>query len=132
MLTLSKQSDYALIILSQLIGKEEYIPLSELVKHTNLPQRFLARIAARLVSEKLLLSREGRIGGYKLTSHVEKINFYDFLRIFEKRLDFLNCLEPHADKCRFEKVCKHRKGVRTKLNEIVMGQLKQTRLLDIF
>lgn len=132
MLTLSKQSDYALIILSQLRERSDFIPLSELIEHTNLPQRFLARIAARLVSEKLLISREGRVGGYKLAPVADKINLHDFLRIFEKRLDFLECLDGKKTKCKYEKVCKHRHGVREKLNNVVMAQLKRTRLMELF
>jgi Rrf2 family protein len=131
MLTLNKQSDYALIIVSQLLGKEDFIPLSELVDNTNLPKRFLARIAATLVNRKLLISREGRVGGYKLSPNIQTITMYDFLHIFEKQLNFLDCMS-HSYKCKYEKVCKHRHGIRSKLNEIVLEQLKKTRLMDLF
>lgn len=131
MLTFSKQSDYGLIIISQLMDKNEFIPLSELIKNTNLPHRFLARIAAVLVNHKLLISREGRVGGYKLAPAVRNISVYDFLSIFEKHLSFLNCLHSKT-KCKYEKVCKHKHGVHTKLNEIVLQQMKSIKLLDLF
>lgn len=132
MLTLSKQSDYALIIISQLKGKSDFIPLSQLVDHTDLPQRFLARIAATLVSHKLLISREGRVGGYKLSPKIEEMNLYDFFLIFEKQLGFLDCMMRPSAKCKYEKVCKHRHGVRTKLNDVVVSQMKKTHLMDLF
>lgn len=131
MLTLNKQSDYALIIVSQLLGKDEFIPLSELVANTNLPKRFLARIAATLVNRKLLLSREGRVGGYKLAPQIMDISLFDFLHIFERQLNFLDCM-THNYKCKYEKVCKHRHAIRTKLNDIVLNELKKTKLMDLF
>ena len=132
MLTLSKQSDYALIIISQLMQGNDFIPLSELIDNTNLPQRFLARIAATLVNHKLLISREGRVGGYKISPLIKKISFYDFLMIFESKLAFLDCLEKSSAKCKYEKVCQHRMGVRTKLNNVVIELLKKTLLIDLF
>lgn len=131
MLTLNKQSDYALIIISQLLKKEEFIPLSELVDNTNLPKRFLARIAATLVNRKLLISREGRVGGYKLAAAINTITMFDFLHIFERQLNFLDCMK-HSYKCKFEKVCVHRHAIRSKLNDVVLNELKKTRLMDLF
>ena len=132
MFTLSKQTDYALIIISQLReASDDFIPLSRLVDNTNLPQRFLARIAATLVTHRILISREGRVGGYKLSQTVDAISLFDFLKIFESRLDFLQC-EKRGYKCKFEKVCKHRHGVQEKLNAVVMKQLKATKLIDLF
>lgn len=132
MLTLSKQSDYALIIISQLREtNNEFIPLSRLVDNTNLPQRFLARIAATLVAHRILISREGRIGGYKLSQTVHSISLLDFLKIFEPLLGFLQC-EKRGYKCKFEKICKHRHGVQEKLDAVVMKQLKATKLIDLF
>jgi len=131
MLTFSKQSDYGLIIISQLLGRDEFVPLSELIKNTNLPHRFLARIAATLVNHKLLISREGRVGGYKLAKAVRSITMYDYLSIFEKNLTFLSCIHSKT-KCKYEKVCKHKHTVHTKLNQIVLHQLKSIKLLELF
>ena len=131
MLTLSKQSDYGLIIISQLKGKNDFVPLSELISNTNLPQRFLARIAALLVNNKLLISREGRVGGYKLASGVQKISVYEYLKIFEKQISFLSCIHSKT-RCRYEKVCKHKHGVHTKLNQIVLQQMKNVKLMELF
>jgi Rrf2 family protein len=131
MLTLSKQSDYGLIIISQLKGKNDFVPLSELISNTNLPQRFLARIAALLVNNKLLISREGRVGGYKLAPGVQKISVYEYLKIFEKQISFLSCIHSKT-RCRYEKVCKHKHGVHTKLNQIVLQQMKNVKLMELF
>jgi len=130
MLTLNKQSDYGLIILNKLIKEKKLVPLSRLVEETHLPPRFLARIAAVLVKKKFLISREGRIGGYMLSSSVDNYSLFDYLSIFEKNLTFLKCLTTKK-KCKYDSVCCHKSNIKTKLNDIVLKQLKQIALLEI-
>ena len=79
MFTISNKSDYGLILLSQLADKTEYISLKHLVESTNLPPRFIARIAAELVHHGVLISREGKVGGYKLVKSLNNISLYDYL-----------------------------------------------------
>jgi|GEM_PF-914497 len=131
MLTLSKQSDYGLMIFSHLLNETEYVSLSKLIDQTNLPQRFLARIAATLVNRGLLISREGRVGGYKIADKARTISLYDYLRIFERNLDFVQCLKSKTP-CKYAKNCSHKEAIRTRLNEVVMNQLKATKLIDLF
>lgn len=130
MLKLNKQSDYALIIVSQLNGKTDFVPLSELIRNTRLPHRFLARIGAVLVNRGILLSKEGRVGGYKLTEEVKNISLYDFFSIFEKNLSFVEC-GKHTKKCKYEGICTHKHKIENKLNSVVLAQLQQIKLLDI-
>lgn len=60
MFNISKQSDYGLLMLEYLKDKRDYISLTEIVEKLKLPKRFLARIASKLVSARILLSREGK------------------------------------------------------------------------
>jgi len=130
MLTLNKQSDYGLIILNKLTKEKKIVPLSRLVEETKLPPRFLARIAAVLVKKKLLISREGREGGYILSSQIDTLSLYDYLSIFEKNLTFIKCLTTKK-KCKYDAVCCHKSNIKTKLNDIVLNQLKKITLQEI-
>lgn len=130
MLTLNKQSDYGLIILHKLAKEKQIVPLSRLVEETKLPPRFLARIAAVLVKHKLLLSREGRIGGYTLSPSIKKYSMFDYLSIFEKNITFLTCLTTKK-KCKYDSICCHKTNIKKKLNDIVLTQLKHITLLEI-
>lgn len=130
MLMLNKQSDYGLMILQQLSKAKEYTPLSQLIERTDLPPRFLARIAAVLVRHKLLISREGRVGGYILSPSIKDVSMYDYLCIFEKQLTFLKCLSSKK-KCRYDSVCHHKNAVKTKLNDMFLTQLKRVTLKEI-
>ncbi len=127
MLKLSKQSDYALIILSELSREKKQLSLSDLISRTHLPKRFLARIASILTNNDILKSKEGKEGGYTITSKAFRISLYEFLQLFETHLDFIHC---SATECAFETVCKHKKKIQTKLSKIVIGRLKQVQLKE--
>lgn len=132
MLNITKQSDYAMLFVSYLNDKSDrYVPLSELVKETNMPQRFLARIAAELVKQRVVESKEGKVGGYKLTKTGTDTSLYNFLRIFEGDLSFVKCEKPDY-KCPWEYMCKHKSFLKHTLHELVARELKNWKLRDLF
>lgn len=130
MLTISNQSDYGIILISSLIGKKDYTPLSELLEKTKLPKRFLARIASVLSKNKIIKSREGKMGGYKLIGDLNKITLFDYLKIFEGNFHFSKCNDQSFD-CQFKKICKHRNFLKDKLDQIICQQLKKITLKKI-
>lgn len=85
MLTITKQSDYGIILLSYIYKKNNQTSLSDLINETKLPQRFLARIAATLVKKGLLKSREGKNGGYQTTDKLKVFSLYNYLKKFSKK-----------------------------------------------
>ena len=131
MLKLSKKSDYGLLIISKLLHTDDYISLSKLVEHTKLPLRFLARISAILAHHDVLMSREGRVGGYKLGKRYAILSVYDFLTIFEHNLNMTGC-QDHSKKCEFEHLCKHKDSVRCKLHDVILKDLKKVKLSQLF
>jgi Rrf2 family protein len=131
MFTISSESDYGLIILSSLLKKNSYVSLSDIVKKTDLPQHYLARIAGTLVKHGLLVSHEGRDGGYKITAKVRNISLFDYLMIFEKNVEVSKCCIK-AFTCHFMRICKHGNFFQNKLTNMLSGQLKKIKLVDIF
>lgn len=131
MLKMSKKTDYGLLIVSKLRNEKDFVPLAKLVEDTKLPLRFLARISAVLASQKVLISREGRVGGYKLGQRFFEMSVFDFLSIFEKNLFFTSC-QRKSYRCRFEGICKHKEGVEQKLQQVIFADLKRVRLQDLF
>lgn len=131
MLKLSKKSDYGLLIISKLLHTDEYVSLSKLVEHTKLPLRFLARISAILARKGVLMSREGRVGGYKLGTQFTILTAFDFLSIFENNLTMTGCQDPNG-KCKFEHICKHKHPVQAKLHAVILRDLKKVLLSELF
>lgn len=131
MLKLSKKTEYSLLLVSMLLDEKDFIPLTKVVEHTELPLRFLARISAVLANNNVLLSREGRIGGYKLAERFYTMSLFDFLSIFERNLNLANC-HKKGKKCKFEKICKHKDALQEKLNFVILRDLKQIKLKELF
>ncbi len=131
MLNISKKTEYSLLLLSLLLEEKEYVPLTKLVEHTELPLHFLARISAILANKKVLMSREGRVGGYKLADRFYTMSLFDFLSLFERNLSAIHC-QKKGRKCKFEKICKHKTALQTRLYYVVIRYLKQIKLKELF
>lgn len=131
MLKMSKKSDYGLLTLSKLMKEKDFVPLAKLVEDTKLPLRFLARISAILAGQRVLVSREGRVGGYKLGPRFHDMSVFDFLSIFEKNL-FLTSCQRKSYRCKFEGICKHKENVENKLQEVIFSDLQRVKLSELF
>jgi len=130
MLSITKQSDYGLILISYIYKKNVLVKLSNLIKETGLPQRFLARIAAELVKNGLLISREGKNGGYLVSPKIKNISLYDYLSIFENDVVVSSCVDNEYD-CKFEKICNHKDFIKKRLNVVLTKELKKIKLLQL-
>lgn len=130
MLSITKQSDYGLILLSSAYKRKGLIKLSQLISETNLPQRFLARIAAELVKKGLLKSKEGKSGGYLISAKIKTISLYDYLRIFENDVIVSSCVDENFE-CKFDKICNHKDFIKKRLNVVLTKELKKIKLLQL-
>lgn len=130
MLTVNKKSDYGLSIISKLAAQHgEYVPLSKLVEKTFLPQRFVARIAADLVRNGILESKEGKIGGYKLIKKLEEVSLYDYLKIFNDEISTVQ-FKQNNTKVDQPQMCVHNTFFSLKLSKILIKELSQWTLAD--
>lgn len=130
MLTITNQSDYGILFIERLLDEKDYISLSELVKKTHLPKRFLARIGALLAKRGIVESREGKLGGYRLTKKIKTLSLLEYLRIFEKDLNIVKCARKKYQ-CRFKDLCRHNRVLRFTLNKLIINQLRKITLKNI-
>ncbi len=130
MLTITKQSDYGLILLSYIYKKREIVSLSKLIAQTKLPKRFLARIAAKLVDEEILVSHEGKKGGYQTTEKLKKITLYAYLKIFEENVIICKCGDENH-RCSYKNICRHKNFLKEKVNNIIVDQLEKIKLFQL-
>jgi Rrf2 family protein len=130
MLKISKQSDYGLILTSYIYKKNKLVRLSELIKETKLPKRFLARIAAQLVKQGILTSREGKLGGYQITKKINEMSFYEYLKIFENYVQVSKCVDEDYH-CKFEAICDHKDFLSKQVNQALVSELKKIKLLKL-
>ena len=130
MLTITKQSDYGILLISHIYKKNKLVKLSDLIKETKLPKRFLARIAAELVKNKLLISREGKNGGYLISPKIKTISLYDYLKIFNNDISICSC-SNNSYHCQYENLCTHKSILKNELNKVIITQLKKIKLMRL-
>jgi len=130
MLAITKQSDYGLILVSHIYKNGGLVKLSDLIKATELPQRFLARIAAELVKNGLLISKEGKNGGYLISPNIKNVSLYNYLSIFENDVAVCSCVDADYN-CKYEDICNHKGFLKKRLNAVLTKELKKIKLLQL-
>ena len=90
---LTKNSDYAIRALAVLAdNKERFVSAREISEKQNIPYQFLRRILRRLILNKLVVSREGGRGGFKINADPKKASIIDVIKIFQGNLQLSDCM----------------------------------------
>ncbi len=78
---LSKKSEYALLAVRHLatVPDGEFASINEIASSEPVPREFLAKILKELASRKLLVSRQGVAGGYRLATTPNKVSYLDVI-----------------------------------------------------
>lgn len=126
MITINRQTEYALFLINHLKDEKEPVSLKEVCRHSGLSARFMAKVAARLKKEKLLGSREGAGGGYWLLANPKKTSLWKIFEVFEKDKRIVSCLNGSSCVRR----CKL-KGFWKKLEGDFIKQIKKVNLSEI-
>lgn len=105
MLSLSRKSDYGLLLLSLLTRKSrDFISISSLSKENQLPYAFFSRIASELAQAGLLNSKEGAFGGYKLAKNPKDVSIAQVVEILDGPWAPTKCTR-RGKKCDYENMC---------------------------
>ncbi|MGN0674082.1 MAG: RrF2 family transcriptional regulator [Anaerovoracaceae bacterium] len=106
---ISTRGRYALRVMADLAensGGDSYTPLKDIAERQEISLKYMGKIIPALVKEELVEAVSGKNGGYRLRRPPAVISVYDVLRITEKSLAPVACLEcdenscPRKDNCR--------------------------------
>lgn len=113
MLSLSRKTDYALLILTVLAQRpREFTSLRLLAKEKRLPRRFIAHVVRPLLARGILESREGVAGGYRLKKAASAITVQEVVAAEEGGVALASCLNPAKEyACSQKAVCTVRGGL---------------------
>lgn len=91
--------DYGLQIMLCLAKKEknDYISLRDIANEEKLPLNYLAQIVT-FKNNNLLVSKEGKGGGYKLAKNKEDIKVLEIIESLEGKVNLVKCLDKN-DSC---------------------------------
>jgi len=125
----STKSQYALSLLAYLTSSgDDFVSLAEVSEKEGISYGYLEEIVAPLKKAKIIVSKAGRSGGYKLAKEPEYVKISEVVEIFEGKTAPVKCLSGH--KCAKEGECKTR-AVWSKLKNSVDETLGRISLSDI-
>ena len=103
---ISTRGRYALRVMLDLAQDESgsYVPLDDIARREGMSEKYLESIIVSLSRAGLVKALRGKGGGYMLTRQPEEYPIGEILRLTEKTLAPVTCLEsgaacPQADAC---------------------------------
>jgi Rrf2 family protein len=103
-----KKTDYAIFLIDVLkptYFSGEFISIADIAKKHQLPKMLLEKLAGSLRMKKILASRKGKEGGYRLRINPAELTMLDIVTIFEDT-DVMKRLRPFVSvkECPMSKV----------------------------
>jgi Rrf2 family protein len=129
MITIPKKVEYSVVFIGYLSkNRQETISLAEAADKLNLPYRFLGQLAGKLKSAGIITSKEGKTGGYMLSSNWENKNLYDLTEALGENKHLVKCLGNGV--CARAEGCQMR-GVWGKIESGFSDNLKKIKLTEL-
>ena len=128
----STRGRYALRVMLDLCENNDgsYIPLNDIAKRQGISEKYLESVVAALVKAGFLEGLRGKRGGYRLTKAPEEYSVGSILRLTEKSMAPVACLDCEVNTCERKDTCKTL-PLWEKLDERVNGYLDGVSLKDL-
>lgn len=106
MVRLSKLTDYAVVLLTQMVRRDGKIATTaNLSASTGLPHPTVSKVLKRLTKTGLLVAQRGATGGYTLARAAEHISIADVVTALDGPIAMTDCAEGSHHSCQMEKNC---------------------------
>lgn len=130
MFRISKLTDYALLIMSELARAPTAVrSTTELAGNLSLSLPTVSKILKKLCEKKLVSSVRGHIGGYHLARAPEKITVAQIIAVMEARTGVTECTQKNS-RCVLNSKCALRENWR-RINGMVEALLSSFTLVDM-
>lgn len=147
MIRLSREVDYALVLLAQLARPQglgeasgegagaapsavEHPSARSLAEATGLPVPMVGKVLKTLARGGLLESRRGAQGGYALALHPDRITIAGIVQALEGPIGLTDCSPGSERSCDFEEHCPVR-GPVVRLNAVIRQALEEVTLSQV-
>ena len=106
MLKLSKMTDYAVVILADMVRQDSaLLSASQIAQSTNLSEATVSKILKLLTKHDILTSTRGANGGYQLNKNPKEINMADVIAATDAPLALTDCVEGGSQCCGLAESC---------------------------
>ncbi len=129
MLRISKMADYATIIMVYLARKKTLCNVNDIASATHLAKPTVSKLLKRLTRAKLLSSKLGANGGYRLDRQDDAISLADIVAAIDEHSGLTTCSHQQGQ-CALEEVCDVR-GHWQLISQIVLDSLNNVSLQSL-
>ena len=131
MLKLSKMTDYAVIILAEMVGVEgARVNASDLAGMTRLPEPTVSKVLKTLARHDLISSIRGANGGYILSKNADDIDMASVITALDGPIELTACAGDNVDACERADHCNIR-GKWNPVNTAMQNALKNVSLAEM-
>ncbi len=129
---ISTKGRYALRVMLDLAehGKENYVSLKDVAQRQNISMKYLEMIVSVLNKGNMVKSQRGKAGGYQLSKMPSEYTVGEIIKLTEKTLAPVMCLEENADTCQRAGECMTL-PLWKKLDSMINGYLNSVTLEDV-
>jgi FeS assembly SUF system regulator len=132
MIRLSKLSDYAIVVLSELAQKRgQVLTASSLAQSTHIPEPTVAKVLKLLSRADIIHSTRGVNGGYSMDRDPALVTIHELIVALEGPVAITACTKGSSDSCSVESICAIRGGWQ-KINDAITNALDDLCLVDLF
>lgn len=129
MIKITKKTDYGLTLLAALAKEPEKLQsLRGISVEYHLPYKFIGQVASLLMAAKIITSKEGATGGYKLSKPAEKITLLQVINVLDGPVVKVDCLRGKT--CVRKATCSHH-HIMVNLSDVIDQALSQKTLADL-
>ena len=133
MIRLSRLTDYAIVLLSQMIGDGKRVyAASELAERTGLPLPTTSKILKQLTKAGVVLAQRGATGGYRLARSATDISVAAIIESMDGPIAITDCsdMTNTEECCRIENICPMRANW-NRVNQTIRTALDGVSLADM-
>jgi len=131
MVLLSRKIDYALLLLVDLMSREEGASARELADKFQLSRPFIANILKELCQGGIVESTRGIHGGYRLTVDPHEVTVHSLIKLLEGDFQLVACSHEHPEtECGLLAVCPVRRPLQ-RLQDKLLGVLAEMTLAEL-
>lgn len=133
MLRLTKQTDYALVLLSLIArngAASETFTARDLARRTSIPLPMVSKILKRLGKEEILQSVRGASGGYRLARDPREVSVAEIILTLEGPISITECSGESDTLCALECSCPVSSTLQ-RVNRAVIDALEGISISDV-
>lgn len=139
MLRISKLTDYAVVMATQLAAADRPQAARDLALQTHVPEPTASKVLKRLARAGVVSSQRGAKGGYVLARRPEDIGIHEVIEALEGPIAVTECSDETSDSlCEHETSCEVRANwqrinvaVQEALSKISLADMAQPSMLEL-